>query len=295
MVHRWLRTEAAQTLCLTHGKLHSSTFRCTCACVWVMRSSCIFEFYERMARTSNCTRAGGFCCEWFTCVWCNALIARARSTTTDAMGIALWQLLFVCVWHISFPHIYRVCLMLIIEWLLFTRNVCILISHSTECRATEHTEICTQSARASTPFDTAMLTQPLIPMRALARDIITYLHSYAVFLPLFSCDAASKLKLNRFVATSSRFALVTCMSGKLDNFATFETLTVDAVAYEAQHSRNDKMALELKINDCQQMVWSASVYMFNFRTSLEKQIRTYPVEFFRQPFEHLIHSCRQAK
>lgn len=140
MVHRWLRTEAAQTLCLTHGKLHSSTFRCTCACVWVMRSL-IMHIRVLWANGKNSELHSG---RWVllrtihVCVWCNALIARARSTTTDAMGIALWQLLFVCVWHISFPHIYRVCLMLIIEWLLFTRNVCILISHSTECRATKH-------------------------------------------------------------------------------------------------------------------------------------------------------------
>lgn len=158
---------------------------------------------------------------------------RTRTAVT-ALGLS------ICVWHMQFQPF--IC-MLIAECRHCTLNVCILIFfNSTGCRAHQLNTKCASAVPLS---DADILWHS--HSRAVGRepDIITYLHSYAVFLLLFVRFSIWAELMCHFVAYVQSAHSPTLR--KLDSFATFRKWHFchwRLPPYVAQHSKIDKSVLE---------------------------------------------------
>lgn len=156
--------------------------------------------------------------------------------------------------------------------------------------------MCKQSASGVSLFDSDMVTHTR------PRSIITYyLHSYAVFLRISPRCWSWKLSLGS--RTCRVYKEHTHTSRRSDIFATYREYHFLPLtpSYEAQHSRKvTKVYLKWTRRLSRYSIYGTPWRVF-VRSTLytqkreEKRVHTYPAEFFRQPFERLIHLCRQAK
>lgn len=215
----------------------------------------------------------------------------------EARWLTRWELLCggcsLCASDTSRFRIFIVCAFNAYYWMATLHSKCVHFNFFIQPIAAQLNTKCANRVQVPVLISTRLCWHSHTLPREHSHDIITDLHSYAVFLPFFQrwCDGA---EIKPFRRSFISFRTCDMHVREIRQFCHVRNTPLTPSLTKRNTREMTKWYLNWKLTTaskwCGAQVFICSIFALHW-----KQVRTYLVEFFRQSFERLIHLCRQAK